>query len=266
VRRATVRIMPNRRSGDSGVSAFLSLLEQRAPRPLTIPEMARMLGLERYDKRALKAALEEELAKRRVRRIGTSRFQWVREGVAPARQQRSSGGQKSRRRSGERLVEGHYSRVRAGYGFVEVLGRAADFWGAVVGSPGDGMMKGLGGFALLLLLRVIVRRDFIAWLGLWALFVGGSVVSWNLSVTTWIGLVTATACLLLAARVGVVAAMTAFTATSFLSLCGPLTLDFSRWYAWRTGVIAVLLLAMAVWGFRAAMGRRRILPASMLEG
>lgn len=118
--------MPNRRDGENGFSAFMSLLEQRAPRPLTIPEMARMLRLERYDKRALKAALEEEIGKRRVRRIGTSRFQWVREGDAPARPKRSPAGDKSRRSGGGRTVEGQYSRVRAGYGFVEVLGRGAE--------------------------------------------------------------------------------------------------------------------------------------------
>jgi len=55
----------------------------------------------------------------------------------------------------------------------------------------------------------------------------------------------------------VVAAVAAVMAADFLS--APLTLDFSRWYAWRTGVIAVLLLAMAVWGFRAAMAPLHIL-------
>ncbi len=146
------------------------------------------------------------------------------------------------------------------------LGRAADFWAGVVDIPADGLMKGLGGFGLLLLLRVIARRDSIAWLGLLALTVSMFVASWNLSATTWIGIVAGAACIVLAARVGVVAATAAFTTTNFLGWSGPLTLDFSRWYAWRTGVIAALLLAMALWGFRAAMGRRRILPASMLEG
>jgi len=70
----------------------------------------------------------------------------------------------------------------------------------------------------------------------------------------------------LAARVGLLAAIVAIGLSSVLLYCTPLTLDFSRWYAWRTGVIAVLLLAIAGWGFRAVMGRRRILSAAMFGG
>ena len=53
--------------------------------------------------------------------------------------------------------------------------------------------------------------------------------------------------------------------SNLLTVCTSLTLDFSRWYAWRTGVIAGLMLAISVWGFRAVMGRRRILSAAMFR-
>ena len=76
----------------------------------------------------------------------------------------------------------------------------------------------------------------------------------------------ASGCLVLGARAGVLAGTMAWITVNLLTVCTPLTLDSSRWYAWRTGVIAALMLAIAVWGFRAATGRRRILPAAMLEG
>ena len=111
-----------------GFSSFLALLERKAPRPLTIQEMARMLEVDDYDRRELKAALETKVTERALRRVGKTRYQWVRESerkpaaaVRAARTPLPAG----RQVSGPR-VEGHYARVRAGYGFVEVLGRDAD--------------------------------------------------------------------------------------------------------------------------------------------
>ena len=146
------------------------------------------------------------------------------------------------------------------------LGRAADFWGSIPGYLGEGLMRGLGSFAFFLLMRVVLRREAVAWLGVWAMWVLVSLPSSHPSMVEWISLATGAACFVLAARVGVLAAVAAIGLSLLLTYCTPLTLDFSRWYAWRTGVIAVLLLAIAVWGFRAAMGRRRIFSAAMLEG
>ena len=127
-------------------------------------------------------------------------------------------------------------------------------------------MQGLGSFAFFLLMRVLLRRDAAAWLGVWGVMMLVSLPSSHPSLVQWISLAAAAACYVLAARVGVLAAVAAIGLSNLLIYCTPLTLDFSRWYAWRTGVIAALLLAVAVWGFRAAMGRRRILSAAMFEG
>ncbi|HZI89114.1 MAG TPA: hypothetical protein VFD83_01535, partial [Candidatus Polarisedimenticolia bacterium] len=144
--------------------------------------------------------------------------------------------------------------------------RDADFWGSVVNCFPNGLMKGLGGFGLLLMVRFFVRRDWVAWIGLGLIILVTSILSWNMTPVLWIGLIVGTACLVLAARAGVVAAVTTFIVSDLIMACTPLTLDLSRWYAWRTGVIAFLLVAIAVWAFRAAMGRRKILSAAMLEG
>lgn len=105
------------------VNPFLRLLEERAPRPLSVPEMARMLDVERFSPRALRVLLDAEVERGRLRRIGKTRYQWRREsdGAPAAKGTRLA----TSRSTGER-VPGHYSRVRAGYGFVTVLGRAAD--------------------------------------------------------------------------------------------------------------------------------------------
>ena len=146
------------------------------------------------------------------------------------------------------------------------LGRAADFWGSIAGNLGEGLMRGLGTFAFFLLMRVLFRRDAVAWLGVWGMWVLVSLPSANPSLVQWISLAVGAAGFVLAARVGVLAAIVAIGLSNLLTQCTPLTLDFSRWYAWRTGVVAALLFAIAAWGFRAVMGRRKILPAAMFDG
>ena len=67
-----------------------------------------------------------------------------------------------------------------------------------------------------------------------------------------------------AIRVGLVAAVVATTAWSWLAFCAPLTIDFSRWYARRTSVVAALAFVLAALGFW--MGRQRILSSEIFEG
>jgi len=113
----------SRRHDDYDLTPFLELLERRAPRPLSVPEMARLLDLDQFDPRAIRALLDNEVERNRLRRIGKTRYQWRRD-EAPQRREPRSG--KSGRGGSNIRVEGHYSRVRAGYGFVSALGRAAD--------------------------------------------------------------------------------------------------------------------------------------------
>ena len=146
------------------------------------------------------------------------------------------------------------------------LGRAADFWSYIASAFSDGLMQGLGSFAMILLLRVVFRRDWAAFVGLGLVWALVGINSWNVSAVQVIGLALAVVCLVLSARVGVFALVVAGVTSDLLGICTPLTLDFSRWYAWRTGVIALLVFAIVAWGFRAVMGRRRLLPGAMFEG
>jgi len=121
--------MPHREPAP--LQAMLSLLEQKAPRPLSLRDLARMLGAESYDRRTWSAALEQQAAQGRLRRIGKTRYQWVTKveqkakparAAAPARERATGRGGGGRT---PRQVSGVYSRVRAGFGFVEVEGAAA---------------------------------------------------------------------------------------------------------------------------------------------
>ncbi|HUI26492.1 MAG TPA: ribonuclease R [Candidatus Kryptonia bacterium] len=112
---------------DRDSTAFLRLLEQRAPRPLSIQEIARLLDLDHYDRKAMRAALEAEVANRKLRRIGKTRYQWIRDVERAPRDASAPPTPRRAKPAGSaRPIEGRYTRVRAGYGFVEVLGRDAD--------------------------------------------------------------------------------------------------------------------------------------------
>jgi ribonuclease R len=104
------------------IADCLALLERRAPRPLSIPELAEALRLEHYDRKRIRAALEAGVAAQRLRRIGKTRYQWRRDG------ERRDGGEPaarpSRGRHGGAEIDGRYLRVRAGFGFVDVAGPA----------------------------------------------------------------------------------------------------------------------------------------------
>jgi eukaryotic-like serine/threonine-protein kinase len=147
------------------------------------------------------------------------------------------------------------------------LGRAADFWGLTLGSVGEGLMRGTGCFVVLLLLRVLFRRDGAAWAGVAFVFALLSIQTMgHPSIADWVGLVLGAAIFVLAARAGLLAACATWMVVALFEFSTVFTLDPSRWYAWRTGVVAAILLSLALWGFRAAMGRRKILSAAMLEG
>lgn len=140
------------------LSAFLALLERRAPRPLSIQDMARRLEIDDYDRRELKVALETKVKEKILRRVGKTRYQWIRESeraVATATRGAGEATGPGRHRAAPR-IEGHYARVRGGYGFVEVLGRDADRYHRDILIPAGFEGTALHGDKVLV---EIVRRD-----------------------------------------------------------------------------------------------------------
>jgi ribonuclease R len=114
-RRLSGAFMP-RPEGTDHVRRCLVLLEEFAPRPFTVQEMAKRLRLGRFDRSRIERGLDVQARGGRLRRIGKGRYQWMRE----------RGEARPTRPRGHALrVEGRYSRAQAGFGFVEVLGEAA---------------------------------------------------------------------------------------------------------------------------------------------
>ncbi|MBI3759892.1 MAG: hypothetical protein HY269_09090, partial [Deltaproteobacteria bacterium] len=117
------------RARDQNESAtLLRLLEQRAPRPLSIQEIVRMLSLEHYDRKAMRSMLDAEVARNTLRRIGKTRYQWIRDVDRAPRAEPTGRAPRATKakRAAAHAIEGRYTRVRGGYGFVEVLGRKAE--------------------------------------------------------------------------------------------------------------------------------------------
>jgi ribonuclease R len=144
---------------DPLLEQLLTLLERVAPRPLSIPELARRLELERYDHRGLARLLDAQVALRKLRRLGKTRYQWLRPidvqrmpardaaggaGATPSspsapstaraphgaraprteRASRAEGGARESRSDARRergVLEGRYTRTRQGFGFVAPL-------------------------------------------------------------------------------------------------------------------------------------------------
>ena len=135
------------------IDPLLRLLEKRAPRPLTLTQLARELEWDSFSPKQLRALLEEQVAQRKLRRIGKTRYQWVRDvDRAPATR-----GPGARRKKGAESIEGLYSRIRAGYGFVEVLGSKAKQFARDILIPRDMESEALHGDRVEV---EIIRRDF----------------------------------------------------------------------------------------------------------
>lgn len=108
---------------DSALQIYIDLLKERSPRPLTINEMNKLLGISSYNKKAIRAGLDAAIRGGALRSIGKSRYQWL-----PAEKTKGQQPKAAPRERAQKAprVEGLYSRVRAGFGFVDVLGPEAD--------------------------------------------------------------------------------------------------------------------------------------------
>jgi hypothetical protein len=45
-----------------------------------------------------------------------------------------------------------------------------------------------------------------------------------------------------------------------------LTLNMSRWYAWREWVFVAMVVGLTLWGFRNVLGKQSAFPAGALDG
>jgi hypothetical protein len=60
-------------------------------------------------------------------------------------------------------------------------------------------------------------------------------------------------------------ALTIANGVGWVLFGAPLTLDASRWYFWQGAFVVVLVLGLAIWGFKNVLGKQTLLPAGALE-
>jgi serine/threonine protein kinase len=135
---------------------------------------------------------------------------------------------------------------------------------ALLAIPIDVTAIVMGLFFWFLLLRVILRNTWLAA----AVFVAGWVTFVTAATTAAaefsvvMGTILASLLLWVMIRFGVLPCVLMF-ATS-LSVNWPLTSDFSAWYADKGLIVVALVLALAVWSFRNALGGRKVMQGDLL--
>ncbi|HYD48354.1 MAG TPA: VacB/RNase II family 3'-5' exoribonuclease [Terriglobales bacterium] len=147
------------RAGDADdlIDRFVRELETRAPRPLTIDELVRIHAVEQYDRKHVRGELEARVAQGVLRRIGKTRYQWRRPEPPAQHEESPTPRRRERTKPAAPAAEGHYSRVRAGYGFVEVLDQHASRYPRDILIPAGSEGPAMHGDRV----RVeIIRKDF----------------------------------------------------------------------------------------------------------
>ena len=143
----------------------------------------------------------------------------------------------------------------------EIKGVIASWFADVSGPP----LIALGLFVLFLLLRVVLRRTWLAALPVILLLTGFATGPQGFAASTPLfGLPIALLMLVLSMRFGMLAFAVAFIATSSFTRY-PVTSNFSAWYAPLGLMEVALVLAMTVWCFRNALGGRKVWKGEFLD-
>ncbi|MDH3628441.1 MAG: protein kinase [Acidobacteriota bacterium] len=148
---------------------------------------------------------------------------------------------------------------------------AGDSLGTIIGESQTSIFMPMLLLVVLLLFRLLLRRDWAAVSALMILFVIGPIVSMpdgtppSLLVWAVLAMMTLMATLsLLMLRIGLVAGiamMSVFMLSTF-----PVSLDTSRWYAGAAVLPLAIWVAIALWAFYAALAGRKIFGDSLLSG
>jgi hypothetical protein len=155
------------------------------------------------------------------------------------------------------------------------LGRFFDvpsFPASVLNSIGWNLNTALGGMAVVFIARRMVRSDRAAWavtgVVWWAVFFLPLAFPHVSEDRAW------WASVMDIASVGVAIAVASRLGLLAFGLCGvvraasivtPLTLDWSRWYAWQTVYVMMFVAGLALWGFWNVLGRQSAFSGGVLE-
>jgi hypothetical protein len=137
---------------------------------------------------------------------------------------------------------------------LDALRSSEAFGSAVVAAFVAALVWSLGGFAVLVLFRLILRRTWIASMVLVVSMVP-SVAAGTSTSDIVIAVLLTVVGLIVLLRVGLVAYIAMFVVTNFLTQL-PLTLDINAWYFGQSLVVLLLIGALATYGFLVALGGR----------
>jgi len=154
-----------------------------------------------------------------------------------------------------------------------MFGGAASFLSQQVGAFPSALVFTSGFLGLLFVVRLIVRRTDVAWVVYAALFVAWTYLAVRgtrpatMNPLLLLGLAALFTFLMvwLLWKHGAFAFATGWLIV-FLTTATPWTLDMSRWYAWRQWVAVAIIAALAIWGFRNALGKQTAFPSGALDG
>jgi len=144
------------------------------------------------------------------------------------------------------------------------LGSPLQVLGVFFGQQAGAIFPAFALMFLLFLARTTLRRYWLAVVATGLLYAIITLGAENFGVETPNVILTAVLCVFLLVRFGILALAIGLFVTSLL-LNYPMTLDFSRWYANRSAFALAVLLGMAVYGFRSALGGRPVLGKNLLD-
>jgi Protein kinase domain len=137
---------------------------------------------------------------------------------------------------------------------LEALRSSRHFASRVLYAALDGLQFSLGAFYMLLLLRLILRRT---WIAVPALLVLGATINGNVS-SPWpviYALSTGALFVTIVLRFGLLAGVVAVVCERLLTRL-PITLEPAAWYFGSSMAVVLLVLAAGIWGFTLAQARR----------
>jgi len=145
------------------------------------------------------------------------------------------------------------------------LGPTLRYLARLGGAPLNGVTFGLGLVAVMVMMRFVTRRDG-------AVFAAAALVATTFSIAVveprWLDVVQAAiigVSLVVFVRGYGLLALIGGIAVNALIRMTPWTLDASKWFAWRPGLTVLIVMALAVWGFRNVLGRQSAFPRSAFD-
>ena len=128
----------------------------------------------------------------------------------------------------------------------------------------DAVFAAVGMMFLFFLAAAIFRRKWLGALPVGLLFAMLNVSEENLAIELPFAILMAILLVFVVLRFGLLAVAVGGVVAPLLTN-SPITLDFSRWYAGRSLFALAVVVAIALYGFRVALGRRPVFGVAALE-